>query len=141
MPDDVTFDFEFEPSLARWAAVFGIRPATTRVCLAGDTLAIDFGPWKLRTPLANVAGAEITGPYRTFKVIGPAHLSFSDRGLTFATSRRRGVCIRFVEPVPALLPVRALKHPAATVTVTRAEALLLRLAHVAPGFSGAGGAD
>ena len=37
-----------------------------------------FGPWAVETPLANVARAEITGPYSTPKTVGPAHVSLAD---------------------------------------------------------------
>ncbi|MBA2438430.1 MAG: hypothetical protein H0V52_08805, partial [Acidimicrobiia bacterium] len=47
------------------------------------------------TPLDNVKGSQVTGPYATLLVIGPARLSIADRGLTFATNARRGLCIRF----------------------------------------------
>ena len=43
--------------------------------------------------------------------------SFKDRGVTFGTSTRQGVCVQFAEPVPALVPGNLLKHPACTVTV------------------------
>lgn len=128
MATDETFSFSFdEARLARLARPFGIRPETASVTVAAAELRIDFGPWRLRTPLTNVVGAEITGPYTWWKVAGPAHMSFADRGVTFASSTTRGVCIRFVEAVPALLPLRRLRHPAATVTVERPEALLERL--------------
>lgn len=44
-----------------------------------------------------------------------------NRGVTFATSTRAGVCIRFHDPVPALDPLGKILHPAATCTVTDAE--------------------
>lgn len=71
----------------------------------------------MATPLDNVVGAEVTGPYRLVKVAGPPHLSLRDRGITFATNRARGTCIRFREPVGLL------RHPAATVTVAAPDAL------------------
>jgi hypothetical protein len=88
---------------------------------------VRFGPWRLRTPRDNVAGAEVTGPYRAIKVVGGPHVSFADRGVTFATNRRSGACIRFHEPVPALLPWGLVRHPAATVTVTNPGDLTRRL--------------
>jgi hypothetical protein len=86
-------------------------------------LRVAFGPWEVVTPLTNVADAEVTGPYFWLKVIGPAHLSMRDRGLTFATNDRQGVCIRFREPVPGALPLPWLRHPALTITVEDAERL------------------
>ena len=85
--------------------------------IQGGQLSARFGPWRLSTPLENVAGTEVTGPYQLLKVIGPPHLSLRDRGLTFATNRQRGVCIRFRRPVGLL------RHPSLTVTVADPDAL------------------
>jgi hypothetical protein len=126
-----TFPFSFETRLAPLAAAFGVTPRTAQVVLDEHRLVIRFGLWRLETLRANVAGTEVTGPYRFLKVAGPAHLSLADRGVTFATSTERGLCIRFLEPVSALLPTGRLAHPAATVTVTDVEALAEALA--APG--------
>jgi hypothetical protein len=132
----VRFAFLFEPMLVPFAAAVGVLPRTTSLVLDDDELSIRFGPWSLRTPRANIAGAEVTGPYRALKVAGPPHLSLRDRGITFATNRRAGTCIRFHEPVTALLPYGdrlarlpfgGLRHPAATVTVTNPNDLANRL--------------
>lgn len=85
--------------------------------VSDDELGIRFGPWALRTRLANVCHTEVTDGYSLPKTAGPAHLSFKDRGVTFATNRGPGLCICFHEPVKALDPLARLKHPAATVTV------------------------
>ena len=78
-----------------------------------------------RTP--RIPKAEITGPYSLLKTIGPARLSVSDRGLTFATNSRRGVCLRFVRPVPGIDPLGKIKHPNLTVTVWDCAGLLAAL--------------
>jgi hypothetical protein len=52
-------------------------------------------------------------------------LSLADRGLTFGSSTRGGVCIQFRRPV-GVLAGRLLAHPALTVTVDR-PAELIRL--------------
>jgi hypothetical protein len=104
-----------------------VTPWTSAVEVVDGELHIRFGPWSLRTPLDNVLSAEITGPYSYAKVAGPAHLSLADRGVTFATSTKRGVCIRFREPVAALVPGRVLRHPGATVTVDHPEHLVALL--------------
>jgi hypothetical protein len=64
-----------------------------------------------------------TGPYSLIKTIGPAHLSFADRGLTFATNSERGLCIRFATPVRGLDPLGLVRHPAVTVTVADCDGL------------------
>ncbi len=114
------FEFAFSPSYRLAAAPFGVLPATSWVEVAEGELRARFGPWRLRTPLDNIAGTEITGGYGFLRTAGPAHLSFADRGVTFATNGDRGLCVRFVEPVRVLFP---LTHPGATLTVADPEAL------------------
>lgn len=55
-------------------------------------------------------------------------LSLADAGVTFASSTAAGLCLRFAEPVPALLPGGWLRHPGATVTVADPDALARVLA-------------
>lgn len=117
------FEFRFDPTYRRLALPFGIRPENSIVHVTEEQLDARFGPWRVRTPLANVAGSERTGPYTRPKTVGPAHLSFADRGLTFATNPDAGLCIRFVEPVTGIDPFRVLRHPGLTVTVADIDGL------------------
>src|SRR3954471_13449606 len=103
-------------------------PATTSVTVDGGGLRVRFGLWRVHTPLSNVTGTEVSGPYSFVKTAGPAHLSFSDRGVTFATNGERGLCIRLREPVRALDPTGRLRHPGATVTVDDVDGLAADLA-------------
>jgi hypothetical protein len=96
--------------------------------LTESRLIARYGSWVVETSLANVVSAEVTGPYRWWKVVGPPHLSFSDRGLSFATNAERGVCIGFREPVPGIEPTGRIRHPGLTVTVDDPEALVEALA-------------
>ncbi len=121
--DAATYRFRFHPAFRAAAAAVGVTPANSSVVVRGDELLVRFGRWTVRTPLANVEAAEVTGPYSWPKVIGPAHLSLTDRGLTFATNPERGVCIRFVEPVRGMDPFGLLRHPGLTVTVEDTAAL------------------
>jgi hypothetical protein len=118
------FRFDFEPLLVPAAAAVGVTPWTSSVELDPDELRVRFGPWSVRTERANIVGAERTGPYKYRKVAGPPHLSFADRGLTMATTRRGGVCIRFDEPVRGSDPLGKLRHPALTVTVDEPDELV-----------------
>lgn len=112
------FPFARDSLVARVSALFGVtNDERAYVDVDDERVHIRFGPWTITTPMTNVTGAERTGPYRWWKVIGPPHLSLRDRGVTFATSTSDGVCIRFRDPVPGALPNRFLRHPAATVTV------------------------
>jgi hypothetical protein len=123
-----SFAFRFDPAYRVAALPFGVLPATASVAVGDGELHARFGPWRVRTPLSNVAGTELSGPYSFVKTAGPAHLSFSDRGVTFATNGDRGLCIRFHEPVRALDPTGRLRHPGLTVTVDDVEGLATALA-------------
>jgi hypothetical protein len=128
--DRVRYPFVFDRPLLALAAPFGVLPMTTSVELDDEELVVRFGPWLLRTDRDNIAGCEVTGPYRPWKVAGPPRLSLRDRGVTFATTTRSGACIRFHEPVAALLPSRGgqlVRHPSATVTVSNPQDLCRRL--------------
>jgi hypothetical protein len=123
------FEFAFDRRLARPLSVLGIRPDTCHLMLGSSRLEVRFGPWTVRTPLDNVAGAEITGPFSAWKVIG-ARMSVADRGLTFGTSTEQGVCIRFHRPVRGLEPTGLLRHPGLTLTVADPSTVARRLQEV-----------
>ncbi len=124
----MTFDFAFDALHRLVGLPLGITPGTTGVDVEDGRLLTRFGLWRVSTPLANVEGTEVTGPYRALKTIGPAHLSLADRGLTFATNTRRGLCIRFREPVAGIEPTGRLRHPGLTVTVADVGGLAAALA-------------
>ena len=117
------FHFAFEPAYRLTARAFGIGPATAWVEVGDDTLDARFGPWRVATPLANVADVAVTGPYAFWKTAGPARLAITDRGLTFATNGDRGVLISFHKPVRGLDPLGILRHPELTVTVREVDRL------------------
>ncbi|MEU5263927.1 hypothetical protein [Amycolatopsis sp. NPDC021455] len=83
-------------------------------------LRVRLGPWLVETPLSNLAGAEATGPYSVLRGLG-VRLSLADRGLTFGTTTRGGVCLRFREPVAGIDPWGRIRHPGLTVTVAEPE--------------------
>lgn len=114
-----SFTFRFHPLYRLLGAPFGITSRTTMVEVASDHLEVRFGPWFLRTPVANVAGCETTGPFSIHKTVGPARLSLADGGLTFATNPDAGLCVRFLEPVPAIDPLGLIRHRGVTLTVDR----------------------
>jgi len=126
-PRSETFEFRFSRSYAVAALPFGVTPMTTSLVVTSQELLIRFGPWRLRTPRTNITHSEVSGPYSFVKTAGPAHLSFSDHGVTFATNGDRGTCIMFREPVRALNPVGPPMHPNLTVTVSDPERLALLL--------------
>jgi hypothetical protein len=126
------FEFSFDSAYRIAALPFGVHPGSAAVFVDERTepavLRAQFGPWRVTTPVGNVAATEITGPYSTLKTIGPAHVSFADGGLTFATNGRRGLCITFSEPVRGLEPFGVVRHRSLTVTVDDAEGLQSALA-------------
>ncbi len=115
------FDFDWDTAYRAAALPFGIMPRTAYAEVTPSELRVRFGPWSLRTTLTNLTSATATGDYTFAKTAGPAHLSFSDRGVTFATNGRAGVCVRFVRPVPAIDPTRRILHPGATLTLADRE--------------------
>lgn len=94
-----------------------MTPRSAWVEVDATTLAVRFGPWSLRTPVHNIVETVETSDFAYLKTAGPAHLSFTDRGITFATNGDRGLCLRFREPVPSIDWVGLIRHPGATVTV------------------------
>ena len=129
MSNTKRFGFEFAPAYRLCARAFGVGPATAWVEVGRGTLAARFGPWRVSTPLANISGVAVTGPYAFWKTAGPARLAVTDRGLTFATNGDRGVLISFRTPVRGLDPLGVLRHPELTVTVADVDGLaeLLRV--------------
>ena len=121
------FPFRFEPLYARIARPFGVTPGNSRVELEGDEFRARCGPWKVATSIANIADWSVSGPYRLLKTVGPAHLSLADHGLTFASNRERGLCVRFHEPISGMDPWGRLRHPGLTVTVADADRLSAEL--------------
>jgi hypothetical protein len=114
-----SFEFDFDKRFSPLLVMLGAIPGNSRVELHDNRLEIRLGPWRLSFTTANVARLDVTGPYRWYRAIG-LRLSLSDRGLTFGTNARRGLCIEFVEPVRSFL---GLDHPAVTVTVRQPETL------------------
>jgi hypothetical protein len=120
------YPFAFTPSFAFVLRAIGVRPDSSGLRICDGKLEVRFGPWRLATPLSNISGAELSGPYRIWKVLG-ARLSLADRGLTFGTNPAEGACIRFHRPVPGIEPTGLLRHPAVTVTVAEPRLLVERL--------------
>ena len=127
------FAFLHDPRFAVPLRVLGVGPTTSWVEVDDEELRVRFGRLGLRTPRDNIAGVEVSGPYRWYRAIGP-RLSLADHGVTFGTATHGGACVRFHEPVPALLGSRR-GHPSATVTVADPAGLAAALSDCA-GSSG-----
>jgi len=111
------FSFRFDSSYRRLARLFGVSPERAWVDLGEAEFEARYGPWRVRTPVSNIADARVTGPYAFLKTAGPARLAITDRGLTFASNGNRGVCITFKSPVAGIDPFGRIRHPELTVTV------------------------
>jgi ATP10 protein len=120
------FEFAFDPQFRPFLALIGVTPATAYVTLTAETLVARFGPWTCETAIGNVRDVCRTGPYHWYKAIGPRG-SFVDRGLTFGTTTRGGVCVLLREPVPGLAPVGSLRHPGITLTLAEPERFIASL--------------
>ena len=110
------FPFSFERRYAVAGRLFGITPTRTEIRVGDGRLWARFGPWHIDAALSNVASVTVTGPYSFAKTAGPAHLSFSDCGLTFATNSHAGVCIDFLKPITGIDPLGMIRHPNLTLT-------------------------
>ncbi|MBM6401131.1 hypothetical protein [Phycicoccus sonneratiae] len=121
------FAFAFDPRYRVAGLPFGVLPSTTWVEVGDGLLRARFSWWRLETTLDNVAHVETTGDYAFVKTAGPPHLSFTDRGVTFATNGERGVCVAFHDPVPAIDPTGRIRHPGATFTVADVDGLVAAL--------------
>jgi hypothetical protein len=127
LSSELQFRFRFAPAYRAAALAFGITPTNSWAVIDADRLAVRFGPWRLRTPLTNIAEVAVTGPYGFLKTAGPARLAISDRGLTFASNGERGVRLRFRRPVPGIEPSGLLRHPELTLTLEDDEGFASRV--------------
>lgn len=118
------FSFAFQRPLDSWARCFAVVPARSYVRVNDDGFEAVYGPWRVATVWSNVSGAERTGPYRAWKVAGPARLSWADRGITMAATTAGGACLRFREPVRGIDPLGVIRHPAVTLGVDELDAFL-----------------
>jgi hypothetical protein len=119
---DETFPLRLDRPWRRLLGAIGVRPGAAQVVLTADgRLAASFGRLSVETAVANVCGYRLTGPYHWWKAIGPRG-SHADRGFTFGTSARGGVCICFREWVPSRY-VRGGRMEALTVTVEDVDGL------------------
>jgi hypothetical protein len=81
--------------------LFGVRADNAFVELGDVRMSAGFGRFWLSTPLANIVGWRIEGPWLWITAIGP-RTSLRHRDLTFGGNHRGGVRMDFREPVPFL---------------------------------------
>jgi hypothetical protein len=118
MADDgrtVALAFAFERPLDSWARWFAVVPTRSYVRVDDRGFEAVYGLWRLATTWSNVVDVQPTGPYRAWKVAGPARLSLADRGITMCATTVDGVCVRFREPIRGIDPFGIVRHPSATL--------------------------
>jgi hypothetical protein len=116
------FAFEFDDRFRLLLRVFGATEDNSVVAIDDDEFTAHFGSRHLVTPVSNLKSVQVTRGYQWFKAIG-ARGSLKDRGATFGTNTRAGVCVCFHEPVAALMGDR-FRHPGLTVTVADIDGLV-----------------
>jgi hypothetical protein len=127
MSDDrrsLAFSFAYQRPLDSWARWCTVVPTRSYVRVDDHGFEAVYGPWRVATVWSNVIGVERTGPYRAWKVTGPARLSWADRGITMAATTVGGACLRFREPVRGIDPLGLIRHPAATLGVDDLDAFV-----------------
>lgn len=119
------FSFDFQSRYRYLLLPLGVHPGNSFVAITDDDdLYVKFGPWKVTTPLSNISGFEVSGDYQWYKAIG-IRGSFVDYGLTFGSTTKQGLCVKFAEKIPAL--VVGPRHPGLTVTVADVDGLAAAL--------------
>ena len=93
--------------------IYGVTPRRAYVDLGDTSLVARFGWYGVTTTVGNVASLQVTGPYRWWRAIG-VRISLADGGVSFGSSTRAGVCIKFRRPIRFM---RIFHPPALTVTV------------------------
>jgi hypothetical protein len=121
---NMLFGFRFTRGYRLAGLPFGVTPRRAWAAVDDGRLDVRFGPWRARTPLANIAAVEVTGPYAFLKTAGPARLAITDRGLTFATNGERGVCLRFRSAIAGIEPFGVIRHPTLTLTLADIDAFI-----------------
>ena len=122
------YPFAFSPAYRLPALALAITPRTAWVeddepGAPAPELRVRFGPWRLRTPIENITGVPRSGGFAYLKTVGPPHLSFTDKGVTFATNGDAAVWLELRSPVKGIVPTGRIVHPGVTLTVADPDAL------------------
>lgn len=100
-PDGATrYPTRLDPRLSWVLRAFGVRgPENAYTEIVDGSVDARFGWGRVRTPLANISGYRIEGPWRSITALG-IRMSIRHRDLTFGGSARGGVRMDFREKVP-----------------------------------------
>lgn len=92
-----TFQLRFDAPWRWLLRAIGVRRGGAQVELTDDgRLVAIYGPFSVETTIENIKSVQRTGPYRWWRAIGP-RASLADKGFTFGTSSRAGICLCFEE--------------------------------------------
>ena len=100
-PRDLTrYPSRIDPRWGWALRAFGVHgPGDAYVEIDGDAVDARFGWARARTPLANISGYRIEGPWLSVTALG-IRMSIRHRDITFGGSARGGVRMDFREAVP-----------------------------------------
>ena len=70
------FPICLQPGLRSILLLFGVRPGYATVPLDGERLVARFWFFRAEASLADIAGWDITGPYRWWRAVGVIHTNF-----------------------------------------------------------------
>jgi hypothetical protein len=93
------FPIRLEPALRPILVLFGVRSDRATVQLDGQRLAARFGFFRAETPVGNIAGWDITGPYRWWRAVG-VRRTLGTHDLSFGGSTHGGLCLHFRAAIP-----------------------------------------
>ena len=119
------FIFAIDSRYAPFLLAFGVTRSSAWLEIDDEEVVVRFGLVGLTTPVSNIDGYQLSGDYKAYRAIG-VRGSLVDRGITFGSNTRRGLCMTFAEPVPAK-PGIGIKHPGMTVTVADIDGLAAEL--------------
>jgi hypothetical protein len=119
------FSFAIETKYAPFLLTFGVTKNAAWLRIDDDGIEVRFGLFRLSTSLDNITGYQISGDYRAYRAIG-VRGSLVDKGVTFGSTTKRGLCVTFAEAV-AVKPGVGQKHPGMTVTVEDIDGLAAAL--------------
>ena len=78
--------------------LFGVQPSLDSVRIDDEAVHVRYGRFRFRSPLANITGYRIEGPWRWITAIG-VRRSIRHGDVSFAASPRGGVRLDFREPI------------------------------------------
>lgn len=79
--------------------LWGARPETAWAEIDDDELRARFGPFRIRTPLANIDSWRIEGPFTWIKAIGVRMSVFGGGDVSFAGAAHGGLRVDVREPI------------------------------------------